>query len=172
MITNHSAFCRMFYDATGIPIRYYNIPEKHGEAFPSILNNEDIFRMSVEGYSNLKFNPDYFVSSSFSYHGFTMDEKNDIILLLGPIYSTPVSDATVHAFMHEWSIHPDHTDEIRYLLRSIPTITFNRFLQHLAYLHFCLTDECVDIWSHFHMQEPAVAQKISDKISTIHADTC
>ncbi len=153
MIANLSVFCKQFYEATGIPIRYVEIPTNHYESFPTLLDDADIFRMLPDGFSTFKWNPDYFISPSFSYYGFTMNQSDDTVIIIGPIYSTPVSDATVHAFMKEWSIHPDHFDQMQEFLRNIPSLSFNRFLQTLTFLHLCLTDEAIDSGKHFHLTD-------------------
>ncbi|MCM1241623.1 MAG: helix-turn-helix domain-containing protein [Roseburia sp.] len=55
--------------------------------------------------------------------------------------------------MKENAISPEHKDEIEALLLNAPTLSFNRLLETLAYLHLCVNDQSLDINAHFHIND-------------------
>jgi len=152
MVTDIRQFCRLFYDTTLIPINYYDVLTNDSFSYPPILADEEIFKGTLSGFMDFSKSPDYFVSPSFSYFGYVKPENADCMLFIGPVFSTPSSDFTLRNFMKEWAVSPKHRLEITQLLANTPPISFQRFLQTLAYLHLCFNDKAIDINQHFQLQ--------------------
>lgn len=166
MITNIQEFCQLFYYTTSIPINYYNISTKQECSFPAILEDKLIFKGTLLNSGDFSKNPDYFVTPSFSYFGYVKTQNADDVILVGPIFSTPSSDFTLHNFMKEWAVSPEYREEIAQFLANTPSVSFNRFLQTLAYLYLCLNDEHIDIYRHFHLNDT----KLINGFSQLHSN--
>lgn len=161
MITNVEEFCQLFYYTTSIPINYYNTSTNHGCSFPCILQENMIFKEALLSSNDFTKNPDYFVTQSFSYFGYVKPKNTDNIILLGPVFSIPFSDFTLRNFMKEWAVPSEYREEIAHFLTNTPPVSFDRFLQTLAYLYLCLNDEHIDIYQHFNLNDTTLIQDFS-----------
>lgn len=132
MITDLKAFCELFYASTSIPIGYYHASPDDDCSFPSILEDPSVFKGILSGFRHFTKNPDYFIAQSFSYYGYIKPEHADCVIIIGPVFSTPISDLTLRTFMQEWAISQEHKPDILQFLVNIPQISFNQFLQTLA----------------------------------------
>ena len=160
------SFCQFFYISTAIPVSCYHIPSGSCTSFPAILSEQSIFKNTLHEFADLKKTPDYFISRSFSYFGCVRTDSGEYIITLGPVFSTPVSDHTVHTFMQEWAISPDSREEISRFLSLIPSFSFERFLYALAFVHLCLNQETIDIEEHFNLNDTGSIHKLS----SLHTD--
>lgn len=166
MITNIKEFCGLFHDTTLIPITCYNSTDNSLYAFPKLLESSDIFKNTLPNFGLLTKNPDYFIADSFTYFGYIAPETNDYLIIIGPIISTPASNTTIRNFMKEWGISSVHREDISMFLKNLPQFSFNRFLQVLAYLHFCINDKNINISEHFELTKT----KNEHTLSTIHTN--
>ena len=164
MITDLEAFCRLFYASFAIPVSYYHIPSGDSSSFPAVLGDQSLFKNPPSEFYHFHQNPDYFVSKSFGYFGSIQVPSKGSVITVGPVFSTPVSDAALHSFMLEWAISSDCKEELSQILSTIPLLSINQFLQTLAYLHLCLNDEQIDIGSHFGLES---ANVVSSSITLI-----
>ena len=125
MITDLKAFCELFYASTSIPIGYYHASPDDDCSFPSILEDPSVFKGILSGFRHFTKNPDYFIAQSFGYYGYIKPEHADCVIIIGPVFSTPISDLTLRTFMQEWAISQEHKPDI--LLR-FPLTSFSRHL--------------------------------------------
>ena len=114
---------------TSIPIGYYHASPDDDCSFPSILEDPSVFKGILSGFRHFTKNPDYFIAQSFSYYGYIKPEHADCVIIIGPVFSTPISDLTLRTFMQEWAISQEHKPDILQFLVNIPQISFNQFLQ-------------------------------------------
>ena len=162
MITDLKAFCRLFYASFAIPVSYYHIPSGDSSSFPAVLGDQSLFKNPPSEFYHFHQNPDYFVSKSFGYFGSIQVPSKGSVITVGPVFSTPVSDAALHSFMLEWAIRSDRKEELSQILSTFPLLSINQFLQTLAYLHLCLNDEQIDIGSHFGLESANVVSSFSN----------
>ncbi|MCD7751694.1 MAG: helix-turn-helix domain-containing protein [Lachnospiraceae bacterium] len=157
MISNLDDFCRMFYNATGTPIGHYTLSSGEGKYFPDILNNESIFSRKLPAFISFPDNPDCVITDSFGYMGCVKSETEDYLMMVGPVYSTPLSDFTLRNFMKEWAIDPQYKEDVSGFLHATPIVSYNRFLQTLSFLFLCINDKSIDIYEHFEFDANAAA---------------
>jgi YSIRK-targeted surface antigen transcriptional regulator len=81
--------------------------------------------------------------------------------MLGPIFSTAVTDDTVREFMHELAIAPEHREMIQTFLKNIPVMSYNQIMQTLAYVHYLINDEVIDLTTHFSLNDKNKMTEIS-----------
>ena len=162
MITDLKAFCELFYASTSIPIGYYHASPDDDCSFPSILEDPSVFKGILSGFRHFTKNPDYFIAQSFSYYGYIKPEHADCVIIIGPVFSTPISDLTLRTFMQEWAISQEHKPDILQFLVNIPQISFNQFLQTLAWLHLCFNDEYISVGQHFNLENTSIISEFSN----------
>lgn len=75
-----------------------------------------------------------------------------------PVYSTPVSEETLHSFLRECQLTGDSRNEMSHVLLNSPNITFHQFLSMLSFIHLCINEEKIEIESHFNTHFDASAQ--------------
>lgn len=164
MFANIKDFCRLFYNMTAMPISYHDFSANYSQSFPSILENQSIFRGTLQGFESFKNfaqNPNYFISPSFSFFGWIKCDKQDYAIILGPVFSIPSSEHTLRDFIKEWDISPEYRPEIIQFLANSPAVSFNRFLHTLAYIHLCLNGQSIDIVQHFHLEDNNMLHELS-----------
>lgn len=149
-----------------LPVSYYHISSGDSCPFPAVMGDQSLFKNPPSGFFHFCKNPDYFISESFGYFGSIQVPSKESVLTIGPVFSTPVSDAALHSFMLEWAISSDRKEDLSQILSTIPLLSINQFLQTLAYLHLCLNDEKIDIGSHFGLENTNVVSRFS----TIHSN--
>ena len=162
MITDLKAFCELFYASTSIPIGYYHASPDDDCSFPSILEDPSVFKGILSGFRHFTKNPDYFIAQSFGYYGYIKPEHADCVIIIGPVFSTPISDLTLRTFMQEWAISQEHKPDILQFLVNIPQISFNQFLQTLAWLHLCFNDEYISVGQHFNLENTSSISEFSN----------
>lgn len=138
------SFCRQFYNVTLLPITCFDGRTQESRSYPERFDIGSLARSQPEAFSRFRESPDYWISDSHCYYGFVQLAGADFFVVLGPVCSTPLSDRTLHQFMRELAIAPEHQSEIRDFLQQIPVISFQRFLDTLSFLHLSLNDEEVD----------------------------
>ncbi|MGF6989978.1 YSIRK-targeted surface antigen transcriptional regulator [Lachnospiraceae bacterium PF1-21] len=161
MILDIKLFCEKFYNSTFIPITCHHVSTGKSLFFPETLDTTATFRNTLDGFMNFTKNPDYFIADSFSYYGYVKSLKTDYCIIIGPVFSTPPFESTLHAFMHEWAIHGNVREQISNFLATIPQLSFYQFLQTLSYLHFCLNDQEVNLTTQFIQEDTDMISKIS-----------
>ena len=158
-------FCRQFFSVTFIPITYVNTEKTIFCTYPEGLNELNPLTPKLVEMFHLQKNPDYYITQSFCYFGVVMPEQSEGFLLVGPVFSTPVSDEAVRSFMSEFSIPKQHQEKITAFLTSSPCISFNHFLNILSFIHLNVNNKVLDIVKHFKISETSVQKKVSENHS-------
>ena len=162
MLSYISDFCNQFYQATAIPVSYRNTKTGKQEFFPKQFDIPGIFQKSLPGFTQMKRNPDYFATDSFSYYGYVESETEPFVIIIGPIYSTPYSDFMVHNFMKEWAIPHEHKAVISEFLFQLPVVSFSRFQQFLGLLYCVVNQKTMDVNAHFRHTDSDPKTQLSD----------
>lgn len=85
--------------------------------------------------------PAVYTSSDTGYYGYVPCDDRQHYLILGPTYSTPVTEEMIHTYMRKNILPSERQESIAQFLGRIPTYTYNQFLNMLLYLFFTLTGE-------------------------------
>lgn len=161
-MTDYTSYCEMFYAAHYLPIAMYDESGficasgfyEDGDPYPFVLP-----KLLAIG------SPAVYVSSDTGYYGLvkTTDEKHWFVL--GPTYSTPVTDGFIRSFISKNAISPDRYGEIASFLSGIPQYTYNQFLNLLLYLHYSLTGEKLELSQAFGLTDTGYQQQIGKQYS-------
>lgn len=153
------SFCEMFYAAHYLPIALYEGTRfvcasgfyEDGDPYPFVLP-----KLMTMG------SPAIYVSSDTGYYGLVRGGDGTHCFVLGPAYSTPVTDGFVRSFISKNAISPHRYEEIASYLSSIPQYTYNQFMNLLLYLHYTLTGQRLDITQAFGITNTAYQEVIGE----------
>lgn len=159
---DYSAFCEMFYAAHYLPIAMYDntgfvcsagfyAPD---DPYPFVLPK----LLAMES-------PAIYVSSDTGYYGLIKCNDHEHFFVMGPTYSTPVTEAVIRAYINKNAISPDQYSETASFLGGIPQYTYNQFINMLLYLHYSLTGEKLDITQAFGITDTQYQQVIGQQHS-------
>lgn len=161
MIENLKDFCRLFYTSTFIPVSVCKAPGNVLYTYPTVFVGLHDTRSSLPSLLHFEKNPDYVIMQSFSYFGYVAHEGSDEFIVIGPVFSVPVTESTIRMFMKECTISMKHKDFITNFLTNTPLISFNQFMQILAYLDLCLNNRLTDPAQHFQLTDVPSSKDIS-----------
>ena len=131
------SFCDLFYAAHYLPIALYDEAGFVCAAgFPGGGDPYPFVRERLAGREN----PAVYVSSDTGCYGLVRCDSARF-LVLGPVYSTPVTGEIILAYQNKNAVPPQQRGEIAQFLCGIPSYTYNQFLNMLLYLLYTLTGE-------------------------------
>lgn len=159
---NYNDFCKMFYAAHYLPIAMYS--EEGFICSSGYVSNDDPYPFVYEKLQDMG-SPAVYVSSDTGYFGLVSSSDNRHRFIIGPTYSTPVTDSVIRAFMKKNVIALSSYSETEAFLSSIPTYSYNQFLNLLLYLHYTLTGESLDISQAFNITDTAFQLSISQQLT-------
>lgn len=152
------SFCELFYASHYIPIALYE-----GSKFISssgFFNDKDPYPFVFQQlYSSNS--PCLYVSSDSGSYGMIKDSDGIHSIVLGPVYSTNITERAVYAFMRKNAIPSNKKEEITSFLSGIPKYTYNQFLNLLLYIHFSFTGEKISISEAFGITDTEIQETIS-----------
>lgn len=135
-----SDYCSLFYDAFLIPLSLYTSSGEHIFSHPSYLNT--IHRPFIPKRSAYGA-PDTFTTSSHGIYGVIYLQSDNKILLIGPVFSVPMTNSLVREFMKENAVALSLKEQTATMLSSIPVMSYNQFFKQLLFVHYCLNKECL-----------------------------
>ena len=156
-------FCKLYYSSTYIPLSIYCADAVPLCSFPPIMNDLSINNSVLPEFLELAAYPAINSMTSMASYGCIHINSSNSLLLVGPIFSTPINDEIKRKFMHENAIAFNSKSLISEYLSSIPVITHNQFINILAYLHFCFNGEQIDVTTHFNITDTDLGKDISFK---------
>ena len=163
-MTDHTHYCEMFYAAHYLPIAMYDETGficasgfyEDGDPYPFVLP-----KLMAMG------SPAVYVSSDTGYYGLVKTADGKHWFVLGPTYSTPVTDGFIRSFISKNAISPDRYGEIASFLNGIPQYTYNQFLNLLLYLHYSLTGEKLELSQAFGLTDTGYQTLVGKQYSEI-----
>lgn len=156
---NYEAYCRTFYVSHYLPIAYYeNGEELCTVGFPEgIPTYQAVLRILLTAPQN----PAVYSMPDMGLYGIIRFHESNSYLVLGPAYSTNISDEIVRAYMGNNAISRNRHSEIQQFLCSIPHFTYNRFVYLLLHLHLILNGEELSITEHFGISDTSLEKEIA-----------
>lgn len=139
---NYQNFCEIFYASHYLPVALYE-----GERFvcaSGFYEEGDPYPFALSKLTGHK-SPSVYVSSDTGYYGLVKCGDDLHTFVLGPAYSTPVTEEFIRSYIRKNMLPISRYEEIASFLRSIPQYTYNQFLNLLLFLHFTFTGEKLDI---------------------------
>lgn len=142
MEMDYIPLCKNFYTATNIPVtlmkdKYviYNSFSDINETQP-FYYREDLF--PIEHH-----NPCFCGDSPDIGYGRVKVEGTEYDLILGPVFSIPVTEELARQVAREWGISLEYREQFVEFLYAIPRLGQMQFACHLVFLHQCLNHKAV-----------------------------
>ena len=156
---NYEAYCRTFYVSHFLPIAYYESgKELYAAGFPEgIPTYQAVLRILLTAPQN----PAVYSMPDMGLYGIIRLHGSNSYLVLGPAFSSSISDEIVRAYMSHNAISRNRQSEIQQFLCSIPHFTYNRFLYLLLHLHLVLNGEALSITDQFGISDAIVEKEIA-----------
>lgn len=152
-------FCSMFYAAHYLPIALYHSSDFICSA--GFYNDSDPYPFALPKLLELG-SPAIYVSSDTGYYGLVKAD-DEYAFVLGPAYSTPVTEEVIWAYTSKNAISPSLRGDIAQFLGGIPQYTYNQFLNLLVYLHYTLTGEQLSVTEAFNITDTGYQQVIGQQ---------
>lgn len=154
-------YCDLFFAAHYLPIALYG--DGGFICSAGFYETGDPYPFALPKLRTMS-SPAVYVSSDTGYYGLIRCADSDCCFVVGPAYSTPVTDNFVRTYMSKNAISPDRYSEIASFLDSIPQYTYHQFLHLLLFLHHSLTGEKLDI-NHFGVTDAQYQKQIGKEYS-------
>ncbi len=159
---NYQNFCEIFYASHYLPIAMYEGEHfvcasgfyEEGDPYPFVFSK-------MTGYKS----PSVYVSSDTGYYGLVTCGDGLHAFVLGPAYSTPVTEEFIRSYIRKNMLPISRYEEVASFLRSIPQFTYNQFLNLLLFLHFTFTGEKLDIGQAFGITDTQFQKVIAQRHS-------
>ena len=151
--------CRHFYASRYLPVAYYEGGKKRFSAgFPAGI---DAYQTIFRHLSENSVYPCVYTAADNGMYGMVECKKTNGRIVLGPAFSSNVSDNMISAFMNHAIIPAEQRSDIAHRLRMIPRYTYYRFLNVLAFLHLIINDEEIVPTEHFSVAVMDYEQQIA-----------
>ena len=146
-------FVKNYSAITGIPV---NLITENGFIYSSLSEQLNIPPTSSVPLYPADYNPEFrFVSPDFVF-GAVKIETTDQYIILGPVFSVPITDAIVREYLHDSATPLKYKEILAEALASIPRLSHAQFCQHLVFLHQCVNGK--EITAYELMQQRAPQQ--------------
>ena len=166
MISDISEFCKLYYASTFFPIAHFDSHNKKICFHPDSAKQLDLYSAVLPSLQKERRNPDYFITNTFAYYGIIRMHRSEDFLIIGPLFSTAVSDSVKRDFIRECAIPADDKTLLTQFLSDIPLVSFHQFLAALTYIHYCVNDENLNYITHFAISDDTPQKEIS----TLHSN--
>lgn len=153
------SFCTLFYASHYLPIALYCRADFICSA--GFYHDSDPYPFALPKLLTMG-SPAVYVSSDTGCYGLVRHDA-DHYFVLGPAYSTPVTEEGIRAYINKNAISPNFGGDIAQFLGGIPQYTYNQFLNLLVYLHYTLTGEQLSVTEAFSITDAGYQQVIGQQ---------
>lgn len=156
--------CRLYFSITKIPV--------------SLLKNDEAIYSAISETLSIPLKKFWMVfpydgSHSLCFCRYSPDLENgrlfiegtDYSIVLGPVFSIPVSEEIVRTYMHETAIPLSYKEAVTEFLSSIPRLSHSQFARHLIFLHVVLNHAEPDY--NFIYSDQDLQEQSSQHVSTL-----
>lgn len=138
--TELKIYAELFYDSYHIPACCCDSELQIVAAFPAELPG-GAFTEAAEAFWGTAQTYAFYSDRQFHHWGFLRDAASGNVLVIGPVFSVPLDDQAVHAFLREHTISGDAFDVVRSVINRITVMTLQQFLNVLQFLHYQINHE-------------------------------
>lgn len=157
---NYQSYCEIFYAAHYLPIALYE--EERFVCASGFYESGDPYPFVFAKLVGRK-SPSVYVSSDTGYYGLVKCGDGLHSFVLGPAYSTPVTEEFIRSYIRKNTLSISRYEEIASFLRSIPQYSYNQFLNLLVFLHYTFTGQKLDIGQAFGITDTQFQERISQR---------
>lgn len=148
MEMDYIALCRNFYSATNIPVTLTKNDHAIYSSLHDILGTTPVYyreQFPMDEENNPCFCGDY---PDIEY-GRIMVEGTGYNLILGPVFSVPVTDEIIRQAVKGAAVPHEQRELFIEMIYAVPRLSQTQFAQYLALLHQCINHKTVDMGKFF-----------------------
>lgn len=144
-------FVKNYSAITGIPV---NLVTEDGPLYSSLSEQLNIPPTSAVPLYPSEYNPEFrFVSPDIVF-GSVKIEATDQYIILGPVFSVPITDDIVREYLHDSATALKYKEILAEALASIPRLSHAQFCQHLVFLHQCVNGKEITVYELMQQRAP------------------
>lgn len=169
MEMDYITLCRNFYSATNIPV---TLTENNHAVYSSL---DDILGTTPTYYRELfpmdeQHNPSFCGDYPDIEYGRIMIEGTEYDLILGPVFSVPVTDEIIRQTIKGAAISLEQRERFIGMMYAVPRLSQTQFAQYLAFLHQCLNHKTVDMGKFFSENDIYIRNRKEQQTDRMVAD--
>lgn len=138
------AYCCMFYASHYIPISYYDDKGcilSYGYT-KDLTNHNSVYQLLLDE----KEKPAVIIGQDMGTYAIIEVNENRDHIILGPSFSSNVTDNSVRSYMTMNYIHNDEVQKVAEFLKSIPRHSYNQFLNLVISIHYVINNEILTLY--------------------------
>lgn len=151
-------YCKLFYASHYIPIAYYN---SENSFFSVGFPGTDDPYLRIKEKIDKSTAPSVYDFENSGCYGLVPYSEGYFII--GPVYSTAISDTAAQSFIRLHSLVNGDIEDVLQFLNGIPKITYNQFSNLLAYLHYSLNGQLINVKEMFCLENDDTEHNIAKK---------
>ena len=155
-------FCKEYFSVTNIPV---SLLKKNEAVYSTIGNYCSIESTRYWKTAPVERTPDFYRYSPDIEYGGVQIEGTDYLMILGPVFSVPVTKEIVKTYMRENAVSLKHEEAITEFLCSIPRITHQQFSRHLALLYMSLNQKDIPLETFYSQSDARIFQREEQNLS-------
>ncbi len=162
---NYIDFCKNYFNITNIPVSLL----KKDEAVYSTIGSYCSIEQTARHWkmAPVEQNPNFYRYSPDIEYGGVLIEGTDYFVILGPVFSVPITKEIVKSYMLENGISLKYQEAITEFLCSVPRITHQQFSRHLALVHMSLNQKDVIPENFYHQDTRNLRHREEQNVSEI-----
>lgn len=153
--------CKLFYVSNNLPIYVF----KDNDCIVHFSPSKNLNPMLQVTDSVPEINPYIITTNSNAMWGIIQLKEGEKILI-GPAYSTHVSNKTLREYMQENAISPKYKDDLTSFFHLLPRTSLSQLMNKTTLLYYCLTGDLLDPMSHFSPLNVTVISDIAKEFTT------
>lgn len=156
----YKSFGELFYAAHYVPVFCYNDSDDLLFSCTPFNDLEPPYQVRKKLATEIL--PAAFFSTETGFYGKIELKKYSGYIIVGPVFGSDITLEILQGFMNAHTIEHNKSDEVFGFLMNIPKYSYNRFLNMLAYIHFSLNGEKIDIISHFNFADDNLEKHLAE----------
>lgn len=155
-------FCQKYFKATGIPISLLKESVIVYSSLGELLNYSPTTSIPLTPQDR---NPDFMHLTPDLEYGSVLIEDTNYAIIVGPIFSVPVTEELVRLFIREQRLPLQYKEQLTELFYSMPVTSHTSLLNQLSLIHLCVNGKDTD---YFDIAGTAQKQNYSRNIDYMH----
>ncbi len=139
IILDYIEFCKNYFIVTGIPVSLLKGNISVYSAAVEVMSIEPDKYLNVGWNFDLNETEPVFchISPDIEY-GCVSSDESDYHIIIGPVFSIPVTEDIVNAYMNGLAVPKKYREATEEFLCSIPLLTHRKFISHLVFLYMSI----------------------------------
>ena len=155
------SFSQRFFEATGIPV---TLLKKGNLVYSSYRKKSTQLPETQYDMWQDSRNPEFLTQTSNLEYGRVRIENTDYDMIIGPLFSTPVTEEIVNEFLADAQTPQEDREEMAEILVNLPLISHPQCLRYLAFLNFCLNRKEIQPEDFYTEKDEAAAKRTRQEL--------